>query len=176
MSSRGSTTRMRAATTTPLSLKQRGEKATLILRQTLNLPATDADATVFGTALAEIASKESIRNARFANAVRERYQALLVQKPVKKSSSTGAKGELPPLVPIRRIEGYRADPFNPPDPRFLTQLYGNQQLDRALQDYTLEMLKETAAKVQREHPGTKPTSMARKQAVTDYIVRYATEA
>ncbi len=83
-----------------------------------------------------------------------------------------AKQELPPLVPIRRIEGYRADPFSPPDPHFLTRLYGSHQLDRALQDYTLAKLKETAAKVQAAHPNTKPRSKASKQAVIDYIVEY----
>ena len=82
--------------------------------------------------------------------------------------------ELPRLVLIRHSEGYRADLFSPPDPHFLTQLYGDRQLDRALQDYTLDMLNEAAAKVQQDHPGAKPTSKASKQAVIDYIVRYST--
>ncbi len=94
-----------------------------------------------------------------------------LQPPIKRG---GSKAELPPLVPIRRIEGYRADPFSPPDPLFLTRLYGDHQLDRALQDYTLDFLKLTAANVQAAHPGTKPASMAKKQAVIDYIVRYST--
>jgi hypothetical protein len=157
----------------PLSAKQRGEKATLLLRETLDLPVIEGDATVFGAALAEAASEESMRNVRFAEAVRERYRDLLAQQPAPKPKSVSPKEPLPPLVPIRRIEGYRADPFSPPNPQFLIQLYGYAQLDRALQDYTPAMLKETAAKVQQDHPGTKPTSKAAKQALIDYIVKYS---
>jgi hypothetical protein len=183
MSSRGGINRKRGATvaasrtrtttTKPLSVKQRGETATQSLRQALNLPAATGDAAVLGTALAEIASEESTRNTRFADAVRERYRELMAQQPAPKPGSTSPKEELPPLVPIRRIEGYRADPFKPPDPRFLIQLYGHHQLARALQDYTLEMLKETAVKVQQEHPGTKPTSRSNKKAVIAYIVEHS---
>jgi hypothetical protein len=38
------------------------------------------------------------------------------------------------------------------------------------------MLKETVANVRAAHPGTKPISLAKKQAVIDYIVRYSTGA
>ena len=170
MSNRGEATRTRTAKAKPLSVKQRGDKATLSLRQTLGLPATTGDTAVLGTTLAEVASEESLRNARFADAVRERYHDLMAQQLPQKQ---GQKKELPPLVPIRRIEGYRADPFSPPDPHFLTQLYGSHQLDRALQDYTLDKLKETAAKVQAAHPSTKPRTKASKQAVIDYIVEHS---
>ena len=172
-SSNGATqTRTRTVKVKPLSAKQRGEKAILLLRQTLELPATEGDAMVFGAALAEIASEESMCNTRFADAVRERYRELLAQQPAPKPKGARSREPLPPLVPIRRIEGYRADPFSPPDPQFLVQLYGYSQLDRALQDYTPDMLKEAAAKVQQDHPGTKPTSKAAKQALIDYIVKY----
>jgi hypothetical protein len=97
----------------------------------------------------------------------------MAQQPAPKPGGVDTKAELPPLVPIRRIEGYRANPFAPPDPQFLIQLYGTHQLDRALQDYTLDMLKETATKVQADHPGTKPGSKAKKQSVIDYIVQYS---
>ena len=52
MSNRGDATRTRTAKAKPLSVKQRGDKATLSLRQTLGLPATTNDAAVLGTALA----------------------------------------------------------------------------------------------------------------------------
>jgi hypothetical protein len=151
-------------------VKQRGADATANLRQSLNLPVVDGDAFAFGAALAEIAAEESTRNTRFADALRARYQDFIAQQPAAKRGTS--KAELPPLVPIRRMEGYRADPFSPPSPQFLTQLYGEHQLDRALQDYTLDMLKETSAKIEAAHPGTKPRSKSSKQAVIDYIVRY----
>jgi hypothetical protein len=167
-------TRTRTTIVKPLSVKQRGENATLSLRQALNLPVADGDTTAFGTALAEIAAEESMHNTRFVDAIRARYHDLIAQQPAPKRG--GSKAELPALVPIRRIEGYRADPFSPPDPHFLAQLYGTHQLNRALQDYTLDKLKDTAANVQAAHPGTKPTSKSSKQAVIDYIARYSTGA
>lgn len=173
MSSSNGATRTRTVKVKPLSAKQRGEKAALLLRETLDLPAIEGDATVFGAALAEAASEESARNMRFADAIRERYRELLAQQPAPKPKGGASIGALPPLVPIRRIEGYRADPFSAPDPQFLIQLYGYTQLARALQDYTPAMLKETAAKVQQDHPDTKPSSKTAKQALIDYIVKYS---
>jgi hypothetical protein len=155
----------------PPTVKRRGETATENLRQFLGIPVVQGDATAFGAALAEIAFEESTRNARFASALRERYHELMAQQPAQKQGSSKQKTELPPLVLINRVEGYRADPFSPPNPKLLIHMYGAGQLDRALQDYTLDMLKETLAKVQAEHPGTKPESKASKQSVIDYIVQ-----
>ena len=67
------------------------------------------------------------------------------------------------------------DPFAPPDPHDIIRVYGYHQLGRALQDYTLDMLKQTADKVQAEHPGTKPKSRGSKAAVIAYIVEYSGE-
>jgi len=79
-------------------------------------------------------------------------------------------------VPIRRDLPYRAiDPTAPPDPKWLTMAYGHHQLARALQDYTLDMLKMTADRVQAEHPGTRPANRGRKAAVIAYIVQYSGE-
>jgi hypothetical protein len=167
------TRRVRATTAKPLTVKQRGEKATQRLRQALNLPVLAGDTAAFGAALAELAFEEIRQNTRFADALRARYRELVALQPAARAATAAPKQELPPLVPIRRIEGYRADPFSPPDPHFLVQLYGSHQLDRALQDYTLDMLKETAARVQAAHPGTKPRSKASKQSVIDYIVQYS---
>src|SRR5689334_12573893 len=111
MSSSGATkTRTRTVAPRPLTAKQRNDKAMLLLRQTLDLPAIEGDATVFGAALTEVASEESARNIRFADAVRERYRELLAQQPAPKQKGASPKELLPPLVPIRRIDGYRADP------------------------------------------------------------------
>jgi hypothetical protein len=53
-------------------------------------------------------------------------------------------------------------------------VYGNDKLGRALQNYTLDMLKQTADMVQAAHPGTKPKSKSSKAAVIDYIVEHST--
>jgi hypothetical protein len=81
-------------------------------------------------------------------------------------------------VPIERSvssQVVQINPFAPPDPHEIIDVYGYHQLGRALQDYTLDMLKQTAAKVQAEHPDTKPKSKSSKAAVIDYIVQYSGE-
>jgi len=161
---------------TPAQLfKQRGIEATRNLRDALNLPTDLGDAAALGTALAEVAAEESRRNSRFADAVKQRYDEVMrLRAPVPKNGTR--KQELPPLVPLERSQYSKrvvVDPFAPPDPHEIIDVYGYHQLGRALQDYTLDMLKQTAAKVQDEHPGTKPRSKSSKAAVIDYIVEYS---
>ncbi len=178
MSTRGSSGfdgRARPATTqaTAAMLRQRGIDATKNLREALNLPTIVGDTTILGTVLAEVAAEEGMRNPQFASEVRRRYEEAMTQrKPVR--VATGQVQELPPLVPIRRIEGgYKRDPFLPPDPAYLVQLYGRHQLVRALQDYLVDSLKQTAAQIERQHPGTKPSNRGRKDALIAYIVAHA---
>jgi hypothetical protein len=158
-------------------LKQRGIEATRNLRDALNLPTDLNDAAALGTALAEVAAEESRRNPRFADAVKQRYDDVMrLRTPAPRP--TTRRQELPPLVPLERSEYSKrvvVDPFAPPDPHDIIRVYGYHQLNRALQDYTLDMLKQTAANVQAAHPGTKPKSRSSKAAVIDYIVQYSGE-
>lgn len=164
---------MPTSTTSRETPRKRADNATSMVRQALALPVRPGDANAFVAALAEIAAEESKRNRRFADAIRNRYDELMHEQSTALKSKKTSKADLPPLVPIRRIDGYQADPFSPPDTRFLAQLYGETQLPRALHDYTLDMLKEAALKVQANHPGTKPTSRANKAAVIAYLVKYS---
>lgn len=157
-------------------LQQRGSEATKNLRTTLQLPVNLNDNTILGTALAEIATEESRNNPLFAAKVRERYAELLGQNGGTRKRSLGNKQfyeSMPPLVPIRRIDGYVHDPFAPPDPHLLIQLYGKDQLSRALFDYTVDMLKQVASKIEQKHPGTKPSNRGKRDALIAYIVQYA---
>jgi hypothetical protein len=174
MSTSTGTRRATTATRTPrITPRQQAVNATERLRETLHLPEVNGDANAFTTALAEVAARESRQNGRFAEEVRTRYRELTAQ--LKEQTGRTRAAPLADLVPIRRIEGYRADPFSPPDPLFLTQLYGRHQLRSALEYYTLDMLKMTADRVQAEHPGTRPANRGRKAAVIDYIVKYSAE-
>lgn len=164
--------RTRTAQPARPTVRQRGVDATKSLREALHLPNDVNDTAILGTALAEVAAREIRRNQQFGDEVRRTYEDLKAQQ-----ASTGKQGtqqeELAPLVPIRRIEGYEADPFSPPDPAFLIQLYGHHQLARALQDYTVDKLKMTAAQIEQRHPGTKPTNRGRRDALIAYIVDYS---
>lgn len=164
---------MRVQTTRPATLRQRGVEATRAVREVLNLAPEVSDAHIT-TALAEVAAEESRRNPQFAGAVRERARELAQPSTSNARPARGAKPQpLPPLVPIRQISGYREiDPFKPPDPRFIVQVFGHHQLARALQDYSLSMLKETAVDTERTHPGTKPASRTRKADLIAYIVEH----
>jgi len=155
-------------------VRQRGIDATRQLRDALNLPTDLTDSAILGTALAEVAVEESRANPALASRIRQRYLDIAsLRKPTAQNGARRRAEPLPPLVPIRRDTAIRdIDAEKAPDPKFLIYVYGYAQLNRALQDYTLDMLKQTAAKVQDEHPGTKPRSKSSKAAVIDYIVEY----
>ena len=163
---------------TPAQLvRQRSIDATRHLRDTLNLPTDLTDSAILGTALAEIAVEESRANLALASRIRQRYLDIAsLRRPTAQNGTRRRAEPLPPLVPIRRDTAIRdIDAEKTPDPKFLIYVYGHAQLGRALQDYTLDMLKQTAAQVQAEHPGTRPKSKSSKAAVIDYIVQYSGE-
>jgi hypothetical protein len=62
------------------TLQQRGAEATRRLREALRLPANLNDAAILGTAVAEVAARESQRNPRFADDVRKAYEELTAMK------------------------------------------------------------------------------------------------
>jgi hypothetical protein len=81
------------------------------------------------------------------------------------------KAPLAELVPIGNMPaGYRTDPFSSPIPDHLVRVFGRPQLARALHEYTVAALKETADQYQARHPGTKPTNRGRRDALTAYII------
>src|SRR5215813_15174701 len=144
MSTRGGRTNMRTRAGTAQAkrqtLSERGAQATKNLREAMHLPTHAGDTVILGMALAEAAAEEGKRNPTFAAEVRRRYEELAASR---RSSTT--KAQLPPLIAIRHDLGYReVNPFAPPDPAWLTQVYGSHQLGRALQEYTLDILKRTA--------------------------------
>jgi hypothetical protein len=170
-------TRSTSAANARERLRQRGIDATHHLNDALRLSAAASDAKLLDTALAEIVVEESARNPQLAARIRARYDELVSLRGAPRGGTVArTREELPPLVPIRTDLPYRrSNPGAPPDPKWLIQAYGHHQLARALQDYSLDMLKMTADKVQAEHPGTRPANRGRKAAVIDYIVQYSGE-
>jgi hypothetical protein len=153
------------------ALKQRGTDATQQLRDALNIATNPEDVALLGTALAEAAVREIARNSQFGREVRRQFDEL-VELRTRAGAPAKKPARLEPLEPIR-YSTKPIDPFAPPDPADLRYVYGDDKLGRALQDYTLFMLKLTAEKVQAEHPGTKPANKNSKAAVIDYIVEYS---
>jgi hypothetical protein len=169
-----STHPLQPARKTPRQLMQdRGAAATRSLREALCLPTDLSDTTVLGTALAEVAAEEIWHNPTFSANLRSRYDELIAVRgrPTKRGSRQ-TKDVLPPLVPVGQLNGYVVDPVAAPDPHFLILLYGHHQLKRALQDYSLDMLKRTADELQQRYPGTRPTNRSRRKAVIAYIIEY----
>ena len=171
MAQRGST--VIAAQATRQALQQRGAEATTSLRARLHLPSNVSDAEILSTALAEAAAEETKHNAQFASHIVRLYDEMVAMRgrSVRRTTKPGKK-ESEPLVAIRHT-GARIDPTAPPDPQTLKYVYGDNKLDRALQDYLLSMLKQTSSRIEAQHPGTKPTNRADKQSVIDYIVKYS---
>lgn len=171
MAQRGTT--VVAAQRTRQAVQGRGAEATRSLRERLHLPSNVSDVEILNAALAEAAAEEIKRNAQFASDISRRYEELATMRGQSATrTASRAKEEQEPLVPIRHT-GARIDPSAPPDPQTLKYVYGDDKLGRALQDYLLSMLKQTSARIEAQHPGTKPTNRAIKQSVIDYIVQYS---
>lgn len=150
------------------TVQQRSVEATSRLR---TLVGRD-DLKLLSTAVAEAAAEEAKQNSAFTQRVRALYDELASLKDVRTSRSRKASEDDVPLVPIGHIEGRKIDPAAPLDPYFIFQLYGKDQLRRALSRYSLANLKEGLAQVERRNPGTKPRSRASKQAIIDYIFEH----
>jgi hypothetical protein len=167
--STSSGTRSRPTQTARQTLKQRGVEATQRLRDRLNLATDLGDSAILGTALAEVAAREIARNPQFGREVRQLYDELMQMQARPAPRTTN----LEPLEAIRHT-GKNIDPYGPPNPQDLIYAYGEDKLGRALQDYTMDRLKMAVETIQREHPGTKPASKAKKSALIEYIVQYST--
>jgi hypothetical protein len=162
--------RSSSAQTARQALKQRGVAATQHLRDVLSLSSESIDAGILGTALAEAAAREIRRNPQFGREVSQLYRDMMQTQA---RPAPPRKQQVERLVAIRHT-GRVPDPFAPPDPKELMYVYGDDKLARALQDYTVDKLKQAADIVQQTHPGTRPASRAKKSALIDYIVEYST--
>jgi hypothetical protein len=171
--STSSDVRSRPAQTARQALKQRGVEATQHLRDVLGLASESIDAGVLGTALAEAAAREIRRNSQFGRDVSHLYKDMMETQVRPTPPKPPKTKQVEPLVAIRHT-GRNPDPYAPPDPKELMYVYGEDKLARALQDYTVDKLKQTAEIVQQAHPGTRPASKARKSALIEYIVQYST--
>jgi hypothetical protein len=138
----------------------------------MQLPYNAGDTGILGTALAEAAAEEGRRNLQFASEVRRIYGELLDQQ--RPAAARPARAPQPPLKPVRTDLPFRPiDPFAPPDPQFLIQVYGRHQLEPALQRYNVSMLKRTVAVIEQQYPGTKPENRGRKDALIAYIMEHS---
>jgi len=154
------------------SLREQGIEATRRLREALGLPADVNDAALLGTAVARAAASEARRNPRFAREVRRHYDDLQAHRGTTGTSGARHARPLEPLVALRHT-GAEVDPYAAPDPRALTYVYGADKLGRALQDYSIDKLRQAAAEVERTCPGTRPASRGRRDALIAYIVEHA---
>lgn len=158
-------------TTTKQSMRtvaQRTAEAVRLASEHLGLD----DAKRLGAALAESAAEWVRRDPAFVARVHALYAETA---PRPKASGNGARRQTRAapdveLRPLKQIDGV-LNPAAPPDPYFLLDLYGPDQLPLALQRYTAVRLREAAKQVQGRHPGTKPSGTSRQQMV-DYIMAY----
>lgn len=159
---------------TGTTLQQRNIVATSRLCEVLGLGVVSpSELKYLALALTQIAADEAEQNANFATRVRSMYASLLPQKAATSKRSGENKVWQVKLTPIGDMDESLIDPYGPPNPFGLQQLYGDEQLHLALERYTPARLREAVAIVQERYPGTKPKSMS-KAAIIDYIVKTLT--
>lgn len=147
--------------------QQRATEATSRLKRMIGAD----NLKLLSAAIAEVAADEADSNPAFVSRVRAVYQEL-VSMPTTRARSAASKLAEVELIPIGKVEGGGINPYAPLDPDYLSKLYGAHQLRAALSRYQLASLKDAAAKIQQEHPGTKPRNRSSKDSVIDYIVEH----
>lgn len=126
-----------------------------------------------GTSLASALVEEIERNPAFVDRVRTYYNDVpQVVTPKREPKSRMPKTALVDLVPIKHVEGFEFNPAAPMDPYLLLEAFGTKQLLTILDALPTAKLKESAAKVEKRNPGTKPTSRSQKAALIEYISTY----
>lgn len=130
-----------------------------------------SDVKTMAAALAEAAVEAVRSSSAFAEQVRTRYVALSESVKPKRPSTPRIRPDIE-LTPRRHVGAREANPGAAPDPYYLFELYGADQLPLALGRYKLADLKLAAQLVQQRHPGTKPTSKTSREALMAYIIQH----
>jgi hypothetical protein len=146
-------------------------EATKLVGERLGL----TNAKHLGAALAAVVVEEIEQNPSFEERVRVAYTASETIKATaakKDSNARMPKTALVDLVPIKHVEGFEFNPAAPMDPYLLHEAFGTNQLRIILEALPVAKLKESAAKVERRNPGTKPANRTQKTALIAYIIKY----
>jgi hypothetical protein len=137
-----------------------------------------SDARAVAAALTEVALQGVRVDATFAARVRSLYGEIVTSGKSKRTPTPTQRAQRAApdveLVPRRHIGTHDANPGAAPDPAYLLELYGPDQLPLALARYKLPDLKLAAELVQQRNPGTKPTNKGNRDALIAYIARYVT--
>ncbi len=151
------------------TLQERSSQATSVLCQALELgELSSANQKYLALALMQVATEEVSRNGSFAERVRSLYLSLVPQKTTGTKPTASASWQIK-LTPVGTVDQSLLDPYGPPNPFALQQLYGDAQLPLALERYSPARLKEAAEIVQQRFPGTKPKKNS-KASIIEYIV------
>lgn len=169
---------MSSATTTTATVQERSTQATRDLCAALDLGVLSAANLKFlALALMQVATQRIQQDTTFADQVRTAYQSLLPAPKVGRSGASASPGAVKSwqvkLIPIGRADDSLLDPYGPPNPFALQQIYGDEQLALALGRHTPAELRESVLFVQQRYPGTKPKKMT-KAGIIDYIVETLT--
>ncbi|HEV2236887.1 MAG TPA: hypothetical protein VGR57_09540 [Ktedonobacterales bacterium] len=159
---------------TPRTFQERSSQATHALCEALELGVVgSSELKYLALALTLVATEEVVANADFATRLRSLYLSLIPQRAETSRRASRVKSWEVKLTPLGNMDESMIDPYGPPNPFGLQQLYGNEQLPLALERYAPARLRGAVAIVQERYPGTKPKSMS-KAAIIEYIVKMLT--
>lgn len=128
-------------------------------------------------AVLEAALAEMHHNPDFEQRIKSVCEQLQQSQPKSRTSTSPKKGSLhnPNLVPINHTEKYHFDPGSPPDPIFLLDLYGPDQLEQALDEFTTPFLKKSVTVMKERFPNKKLKSKATREDVIHFLMEVALE-
>jgi|GEM_PF-6620436 len=159
-----------------LDFQERSLVAIRSLYQALGMTALKpAEQKYLSTALVEIATDEIAHNSEFGKALIARLNELLPKKaekakPTRKPAQQRNIDTVVLPQPIKYVPMSAFNPYQPPDPLLLQEGYGDENLPIVLETFTLRVLKQMASVVQEKIPGTKPRTVAKKEALVEFII------
>ena len=167
-------------------IQERSSQATKRLYQALGYESLkSADLKYVALALAEVAADEILINPDFANKIKRILDSVFPKKDSKESRSIAKKQEpanspiqktskkrspIDSLIPLKSIDMRIINPYASPDPYLLYDVFGREQLEIALKEFTLPTLREMTASIEAKHvDGPKPNK-SKKDSMIQFIL------
>lgn len=156
---------------TKLTVQQRSQQSAEEIAAQLGIE----NVKLVSAAVLEAALQEMHQNQDFEQRVKsvcDRLQASQ-SKPRKTPPPKKASLHNTNLIPIHFAQTHHFDLAAPPDPFFLLDLYGADQLVAALDEYSTPFLKKSVTVIKERFPGKKPKPKATREDIINFLAEVA---
>ena len=175
----------------PVDIQERSSQATKTLYQALGYSTLKpSELKYIALALTEVAAQEVAHNPEFAQKIKDILADVFPKKEkrvprssqttnaVKKTEAatspqqkpTRKNSPLDKLVPLKPIDMRIINPYRSPDPFLLYDVFGREQLLIALNEFTLQTLREMVASVEEQYPLDPKPNKSKKESMIHFML------